>query len=503
MKLKAIRAIKGKNVIFFPVVLLIIVALAISVSAAITVPDVALGGSKQEKSNPNEDEVAYAETTFTITNTEINTISNIQVASTADSKYEIEFSNVPSTLNAGAQATVTIKAKVPEDFHAVDTDLKETAFEIGKITVTATSGTATVTGESKLTMQVENQLEIKDLDVYVSGKKKSVDDGDDVKDIKPGDDLEVKIEVENKFSRSDDVDMDDVEIKMDVAKSDIDCDEDEDLGTVGSGDEEEETLQCEVDDDADDDDYDVEIEVEGFDDYGARHGEKWNIELKVEREDHEVKITSASVVPQTMSCSRNGEVRAEFENTGRRDERSVAVEFTSADLDINKKFTDIELDRDDSETRSVAFTLADNFPSGSYPILIKTYYRDTHQSDSKSVILEVKKCQIAVEEEEDEEEEKEEEKKTGTKKEEKEDEEDKTTSTDQIVVETLGGQQFQYQPPALPQYVASGEETEKSAWGSTWTWLIIIIEIVVVVVIILFIARFFARPRPPKRGEEF
>lgn len=69
-------------------------------------------------------------TTFTITNNEPDNLINVQVASSADSKYTIQFQNTPLNLSVGESRTVTVKGKIPLDFSGSQ--------KIGTISVTAT-----------------------------------------------------------------------------------------------------------------------------------------------------------------------------------------------------------------------------------------------------------------------------------------------------------------------------------------------------------------------------
>ncbi len=74
---------------------------------------------------------ANVSTTVTITNDGSAVVSNLQLTSTADSKYNIRFENIPQSIAPSQSAIVTIKGSIPKDFEAGKKS-------IGTITVTST-----------------------------------------------------------------------------------------------------------------------------------------------------------------------------------------------------------------------------------------------------------------------------------------------------------------------------------------------------------------------------
>ncbi|MBI5064995.1 hypothetical protein HZA97_02050 [Candidatus Woesearchaeota archaeon] len=131
---------------FLLVILLIVFVLNVGVLADLVVTDVTVGGTNQERG-------VTTTATFTITNVGNLPIDVTSVVSSAESKYEIIFDKTLFTLAPYGTKLVTITAKVPQDFHAVDADLQPTAFEIGTVSVTGIEGTTTIMAISKLRMQ--------------------------------------------------------------------------------------------------------------------------------------------------------------------------------------------------------------------------------------------------------------------------------------------------------------------------------------------------------------
>jgi len=73
--------------------------------------------------------------------------------------------------------------------------LEEKALKIGTLSVTGTVGSATETTSTDILMQAVNQLRIKKARIDCDTKSQSVDDGDRVKNLKPGMDCSLEVEV--------------------------------------------------------------------------------------------------------------------------------------------------------------------------------------------------------------------------------------------------------------------------------------------------------------------
>ncbi len=78
---------------------------------------------------------ANISTSITVTNDGSTVVSNLQFASTADSRYSIRFDNIPNSIAPGSSAVVTVKGFIPRDF---DSGKKS----IGTITVSAGSASS-------------------------------------------------------------------------------------------------------------------------------------------------------------------------------------------------------------------------------------------------------------------------------------------------------------------------------------------------------------------------
>ena len=131
------------------------------------------------------------------------------------------------------------------------------------------------------------------------------------------------------------------------------------------------------------------VEVEGDDDYGAKHGQRFEIDFEVERKTHEIAITDLDLVPDTINCADDQlDLTVEILNRGKRDEDEVVITVKNADLGIDVRYDDIELDEDDDFRKTFnLFIDTDDLKAGRYLISIKTYYDDDEFSDEEFATL--------------------------------------------------------------------------------------------------------------------
>ncbi len=237
---------------------------------------------------------------------------------------------------------------------------------------------------------------LKITDVEINGDDFS--EGDKYDESKPGDRLEFDITVENLFDRSG---LEIENVQVEVVIQDIDDGDDLD----------EDTEEIDIDPDEDRDfevdfivpyeiehgeEYDIIITAEGTDESGTIHRNVLKGTIEIEKDRHSVKITKATLIPDSVSCSRQFNVDLEITNLGRDDEDDAALSIAGASLGINKRF-EFSLDKDPSDSdydidQSFAFSLDSSVDEGAYNIEVKTYYDKTAQSDSQTLTLNVLEC---------------------------------------------------------------------------------------------------------------
>ncbi|MEK6960802.1 MAG: hypothetical protein AABX47_06515 [Nanoarchaeota archaeon] len=351
----------------------------------------------------------YVTGTITVTNDGNETLNNLRLGtivpklgfSTTDVNVSAVFS--ATTLAANASTTATISVRVPDKLDAVlSSTLQEAAFNVADYNVLGTGAPSgnTVSVTPQLFAQRRNQLTIKEIEVCVNDRCKTVKDNGNIENIRPGDQMSAKVVIENRYSTSDreDLDIEDADLELEIDDSDFDLSERETLSSISANGETEESFDFDVNDDVRDGTYKMTAKVYGRDELGAFMGEEMEIRLKVQRDSHDIEIRRATVSPGTYPCSatttsaRTGRVTISATNIGRQDERKVAFEVSSPELGIKERVEAISMDRDDSRTETLTFTLPDTAKSGTYQLAVKSFFDNTAQSDAAQVPIVVSEC---------------------------------------------------------------------------------------------------------------
>ena len=247
------------------------------------------------------------------------------------------------------------------------------------------------------------RLVITDLDAWVDGESdKNLEDGDRIgEEARPGDDIEFKIEVENKFTDDEDLEIEDITI--DVIIEDIDdgddLEEESDEFNLDAEDSQKETFNFNVPFDVEEDDYNVRIIVEGEDENNTFHRTEWRLRLEVDKETHKIIITEAIISPGIIKCERDVGFEIEVTNIGQRDEDDVSIEITNSELDLDIKESSIELDKDPDDDNSFErryyIDLPEDLDAKTYPITYRVYY-DNKLSDTETEELIVTQCKTVT-----------------------------------------------------------------------------------------------------------
>jgi len=280
-----------------------------------------------------------------------------------------------------------------------------TAAQVGfqHVIIKATDGIATSRQEYQLEVKPETKMVISQIDVRIDGKKESrLQDGDTInKEAAPGSSVQFEVEVENLYSRSEDVDIEDVEVTVTIRDIDDgdDIDEISNEVDIQADDTETANLDFAIPLQVDEDDYVVVIEVEGRDKFGNRYRETQNVKLTVQKERHELLIQSFSLDNEVVACDRRGSASVTVYNLGRDREDDVVIELVNSQLGIKSKVENLRLqegtDSDAEYRHTFAFSVPGDAGSGLYPLTINAYYDINSLSATKSVALEVQDCQAA------------------------------------------------------------------------------------------------------------
>ena len=339
---------------------------------------------------PQQNPTSNVSKTFTLTNTGNQTLSNVMLSSTASTIYHVTFFNVPSTLNPGQSAVITVSGTIPTSFNAVTTQCVPSAFSLGNIQTSATNTTAVFTVTTPLQMQRRNNLEFKHLDVIIGADEKSFNNGKNIK-MSPGDDVTVQATAENTNPDDDGSRIEDIELRV-VVDNDFDIDEDVQFDKDLDPDEEAtDSVNFDVERDVDKGKYNAHVSLCGTDEFGALHGEQINGTFEVETKDDDVVITSVNH-PNTLSCGETLNMRIGLENVGDRNQHDVIAHVQNNDLHIDEQIAGIEIDENDREDVRFTFTMPRNVADDVYTFEIEAIADDGTVTDTQTSTVELKEC---------------------------------------------------------------------------------------------------------------
>ncbi|MBW2967168.1 hypothetical protein KY362_01640 [Candidatus Woesearchaeota archaeon] len=151
-------------------------------------------------------------------------------------------------------------------------------------------------------------------------------------DVEPGDELRIRVKLENTFDDSTDNDIEDVRVTAVIE----DIDDGDDIDDSETADVRADSykvvyLRLDIPEDASSyESYELEITARGYDQDDTLHEASASFDLDVEREEHELVIEELRM--DDVMCDREAYVRLEIQNTGEEDEWDVELELTSPSL---------------------------------------------------------------------------------------------------------------------------------------------------------------------------
>ena len=271
------------------------------------------------------------------------------------------------------------------------------------ITLRVSDGNLSVNQSYNLTISAASRLSITEIKLKINDeegdKKDTLVDGAKSRDIKPGQNVEVTVKIENLFTSSDfeinDVDVDGV--LKDVDDDDDLDDEDEDID-LDAGDEEKAKLNFEIPVYADKGEYKLIVTASGRGTDGIDYKDNATVFLVVEKKNHELAITKAALTPPKVSCEYESVLQVVVNNLGKdqEDDGLLVIENSLLNLSI-REMLDLQEGTGDSDDESIfskfyPIKLSKEVEAGTYDLRLSTYYDKTHLSKEKSVQLVVEDC---------------------------------------------------------------------------------------------------------------
>ncbi|MBL7055163.1 hypothetical protein ISS05_05390 [Candidatus Woesearchaeota archaeon] len=405
--------------------------------------------------------------TFTIENT-----GNVSLTSIIPySSFNVEFNATNLNLTVGEKAVIRFNVTIPKESSTGNVTLGNIYFRSVEYNSSNFPVTAVIKGG----------LIIEDLDVTLTrpdGRSEThtdvinganLDFGDEDKhEIRPGSTLQFDFRLENLFLDDEDIEIKDVSVLVTIISIDDEEDIDEESEDLDIKPEAKEdfTVTLDIPLKVEEGDYDIEILVKGEDDDGIEHNIEWTLEMRLEKESHDIYIESLSLTKDKLICSGITSLKTKIFNLGKSDEDDVKIEVKNADLELEFEEKGITLSEDpydeDSEySKTIPIMIDEGTSAGTYSLDFNVYIKGV-------VLLKNKKIDLVIE---------------GCNTEEEETKEEVTEEKNEIIIENIAVGETKEEKeettiPILGQKTTTTEE--KLVSGKT----IIIISIIATMVII-------------------
>ncbi|MFP4119314.1 MAG: CARDB domain-containing protein [Candidatus Woesearchaeota archaeon] len=342
---------------------------------------IAFGGDNAERGD-RYTEYIMIENTGSKNITDVDVEALRRSGSELDSDYEASVTMGTTTLQPGESTTVGVTLTIPDDAPAQER-------KIGRLKATAQSGDSTVTDYSDILMEAESMLRIEEVEVEIDGDTDEIDYGDEF-EAKMGDEVTLKVTLENRYRDSDNIELEDAYF---IVEDDEDWDIDEESSEKDIDEDSSETFEVTftIPYDADEDTVDLFIEAFAEDeDHGFEHFDESRFEMSIEREPHEIIIDSWNFSRNPVDCNDSTvDLDVTLRNIGENDEDEVMFSVISNknELDWHKRTRGISIDEDEKRTETVTITLPDDLDEGSYFVELEAYYDSDELSDEETIVL--------------------------------------------------------------------------------------------------------------------
>jgi hypothetical protein len=350
--------------------LLMIVAVILTARAAL---GETIGMEVSDISINNVDKGANVTTTFTVKNIGTVNLTNLNSDINAiNTKYKLQLTGLPSTLEPNATATVTLALTVP-------TNEVSGEHSIGNLKITCTETSAKTV---PIFLNPNSYLEISNIEVNGDGE-----DGE----LTPDGENEIEVEVSNEYTE----DMEDVTVTVTILDVDgDDLEQEADSFDLDSNDDDSVSVKFDLtNENLDEEEYDVEIVVEGEADDNTDHKIVKILTLSIDRENHKVIISEAGLAPETIECLDGTTASIQAKNIGKSNEDDVQIRISNSALGLSDSQTfEVEKYSRDDNTYTAHFDInTDKATAGKYAITAELYL-DGKKQDSQVLNLEVKEC---------------------------------------------------------------------------------------------------------------
>ncbi len=225
-------------------------------------------------------------------------------------------------------------------------------------------------------------LRIKDVTASVDGDKKSAIDepGETIRNVFPGSELELNIELENIGSEELDRKIEDVIVTATLEDIGNDLKEKSDDFTLRADDNKDVTLLFSIPETTDDGDYDLVIELEGEDEENIEFELEWELTVEIDKERHRLHLSNFETTKSQYCAGESGQIVLEIENIGDSEEETL-VKISDGSRTLSERI--ITLKERGTSARyedSLAFSVPDQ--AGQQTLTISLTYGDEYLSES-------------------------------------------------------------------------------------------------------------------------
>ena len=234
--------------------------------------------------------------------------------------------------------------------------------------------------------QVCEKLNVKDIKVYVDGKKESGADEDGGKiDVVPGSKLELKIEIENLYTDSEDIRIEDIAVEGVLESIDDGDDIDDEANDFNLNPEKdnEVSLSFDIPLEVEEDSYDLAVTIEGENENSFPYSEEIEFEVEVDKEKHDIIFDKFKFSNDNVDCSSSASLGVKVVNLGLNDE-SVRLTILNEELgvDIQESFelSEDPFEKDNSFSKTYKIVLPSDINPGVYLLRADLFYENDIES---------------------------------------------------------------------------------------------------------------------------
>lgn len=327
-------------------------------------------------------------TTVTVANTGAVDYNNLAVTFTGSySAMRLNASPTIFSLPAGSTYQITINGIIPVD---IDTSGSGTTANI-------IVSNSQVSSRGVLTVKGRGMLDMSEVKVKYGSRSKSISDGTEVRNVRPGDTVTVSGKVRNRFSSSTNIYINSIDVTLTGDGRDLTVDETDNVGDLRYGSTKNFEMSFDIDSANDEETLNLELIAEGIDENGARHKNTMNFDLRIEKVTDDVKVSSYSISPSIVTCNRNVDFNIRIQNVGGDDQNQAALTIINPELGINFKedliTLDASTDSDQNEySKTFRYTLSNSVKPASYDVKFTGYYDDDKATDTKIGTLIIQDC---------------------------------------------------------------------------------------------------------------